>query len=154
MYAKIDGNTVLKYPYSIGNLRQDNPNVSFPKTISLEILAAYGVRQINLTDDPEYNSLTQKIVIANTPTKNADTNQWVLEKTVVNLTEEEIAANNLTTAETNRTTRNNKLAETDFYALSDVTMSSAMTTYRQALRDLPDHSNWPNLQDSDWPTKP
>lgn len=154
MYAKIDGNTVLKYPYSIGNLRQDNPNVSFPKTISLEILAAYGVRQINLTDDPEYNSLTQKIVIANTPTKNADTNQWVLEKTVVNLTEEEIAANNLSTAETNRTTRNNKLAETDFYALSDVTMSDAMATYRQALRDLPDHSNWPNLQDSDWPTKP
>ena len=27
-------------------------------------------------------------------------------------------------------------------------------TYRQALRDLPTHKNWPNLQDSDWPTKP
>jgi len=53
-----------------------------------------------------------------------------------------------------RTTRDAKLAETDFYALSDVTMSSAMTTYRQALRDLPDHSNWPNLEDADWPTKP
>ena len=53
-----------------------------------------------------------------------------------------------------RTTRDAKLAETDFYALSDITMSSAMTTYRQALRDLPDHSNWPNLEDADWPTKP
>ena len=53
-----------------------------------------------------------------------------------------------------RSTRDAKLAETDFYALSDVTMSSAMTTYRQALRDLPDHSNWPNLEDADWPTKP
>jgi len=58
------------------------------------------------------------------------------------------------TATTNRATRNAKLAETDFYALSDVTMSSEMTTYRQALRDLPDHSNWPNLEDVDWPTKP
>ena len=58
------------------------------------------------------------------------------------------------TAAGHRATRDSKLAETDFYALSDVTMSSAMTTYRQALRDLPDHSNWPNLQDSDWPTKP
>jgi len=57
-------------------------------------------------------------------------------------------------AESNRSKRNNLLSKTDFYALSDVTMSSAMTTYRQALRDLPDHSNWPNLQDSDWPTKP
>ena len=58
------------------------------------------------------------------------------------------------TAEGHRATRNAKLAETDFYALSDVTMSSEMTTYRQALRDLPDHSNWPNLEDADWPTKP
>lgn len=53
-----------------------------------------------------------------------------------------------------RVTRNAKLAETDFYALSDVTMSSEMTTYRQALRDLPTHDNWPNLNDADWPTKP
>ena len=58
------------------------------------------------------------------------------------------------TAAGHRTTRDAKLAETDFYALSDVTMSDAMTTYRQALRDLPDHSNWPNLADDDWPTKP
>jgi hypothetical protein len=58
------------------------------------------------------------------------------------------------TATANRATRDAKLAETDFYALSDVTMSSEMTTYRQALRDLPDHSNWPNLEEDDWPTKP
>ena len=32
--------------------------------------------------------------------------------------------------------RNKLLSETDHFALSDVTMSSAMTTYRQALRDL------------------
>tara|TARA_R100000353_G_scaffold175807_1_gene147231 strand:+ start:956 stop:1444 length:489 start_codon:yes stop_codon:yes gene_type:complete len=58
------------------------------------------------------------------------------------------------TAAGHRATRDAKLAETDFYALSDVTMSSEMTTYRQALRDLPTHENWPNLEDSDWPTKP
>tara|TARA_R100001463_G_scaffold18963_2_gene46957 strand:- start:1890 stop:2375 length:486 start_codon:yes stop_codon:yes gene_type:complete len=54
----------------------------------------------------------------------------------------------------NRNTRDLKLAETDFYALSDVTMSSEMQSYRQSLRDLPTHSNWPNLSNSDWPTKP
>ena len=36
-----------------------------------------------------------------------------------------------------RRIRNNLLKETDWYASSDVTMSSDMTTYRQALRDLP-----------------
>ena len=58
------------------------------------------------------------------------------------------------TAETNRATRDAKLAETDFYALTDVTLTAEMTTYRQALRDITTHSNWPNLNDDDWPTKP
>ena len=57
-------------------------------------------------------------------------------------------------AAAHRATRDAKLAETDFYALSDVTMSDAMTTYRQALRDLPTHDNWPNLEEADWPTAP
>ena len=35
-----------------------------------------------------------------------------------------------------RINRNNKLAETDFYALSDVTMSPEMEKYRQELRDI------------------
>lgn len=57
-------------------------------------------------------------------------------------------------ADTNRKKRNELLSETDYFALSDVTMSAEMTTYRQALRDLPTHANWPNLGDDDWPTKP
>ena len=58
------------------------------------------------------------------------------------------------TAISHRTTRNNKLTETDWTAMSDVTMADNMKTYRQALRDLPTHSNWPHLEDNDWPTKP
>ena len=50
-----------------------------------------------------------------------------------------------------RATRDGLLAETDFYALSDVTMSSDMTTYRQALRDLPANVDLTNIV---YPTKP
>ena len=57
-------------------------------------------------------------------------------------------------AAVHRSTRNSKLAETDWTAMSDVTMADDMKTYRQALRDLPTHKNWPNLEDADWPTKP
>ena len=53
-----------------------------------------------------------------------------------------------------RSTRDRKLSETDWTALSDVTMADNMKAYRQALRDLPDHKNWPNLEEDDWPTKP
>jgi len=57
-------------------------------------------------------------------------------------------------AEANRNKRNALLAETDYLALSDNTMSAEMTTYRQALRDITAHAKWPNLEDADWPTKP
>ena len=51
-----------------------------------------------------------------------------------------------------RKERNELLAVTDFYALSDVTMSDAMTTYRQALRDLPESVE--SSEDVVWPEKP
>jgi len=57
-------------------------------------------------------------------------------------------------AESNRTKRDGLLADTDYFALTDVTMDAAMTTYRQALRDITAHASWPNLSDSDWPNKP
>jgi hypothetical protein len=51
-----------------------------------------------------------------------------------------------------RKERNELLAATDFYALSDVTMSDDMATYRQALRDLPESVE--NSEDVVWPEKP
>ena len=54
-----------------------------------------------------------------------------------------------------RRERNQLLAETDFYALSDVTLSDDMTTYRQALRDLPAGKDTVDkVNNATWPTKP
>ena len=65
-----------------------------------------------------------------------------------------------------REERNRRLAETDFYALSDVTMSAEMETYRQALRDITTDAKTydfttgkqsggtKNSTDVVWPTKP
>jgi len=79
--------------------------------------------------------------------------------------EEETARDNEETAWANaaparalanmRNKRNLLLAETDFYALSDVTMSDDMTTYRQALRDLPAGKDTvAKVNNATWPTKP
>lgn len=51
-----------------------------------------------------------------------------------------------------RDERNELLKQTDFYALSDVTMTTEMSNYRQALRDLPSSTSNPN--DVVFPTKP
>ena len=57
-----------------------------------------------------------------------------------------------------RNNRNRLLEQTDFYSLSDVTMSDEMKAYRQALRDLPATLNNSTVlsfdMDDDWPTKP
>ena len=54
-----------------------------------------------------------------------------------------------------RLERNKKLAETDYLALKDITLSTDMRAYRKALRDLPATlNNTTVLQTITWPTKP
>ena len=51
-----------------------------------------------------------------------------------------------------RSERNRKLAETDYLALGDNTLSTAMKTYRSKLRSVPQDNSDPD--DITWPTKP
>ena len=54
-----------------------------------------------------------------------------------------------------RDDRTQKLSSTDWYALQDVTMSDAMTAYRQDLRDLPSGlSTVAEVEAVSWPVKP
>jgi len=54
-----------------------------------------------------------------------------------------------------RSKRNRLLAETDYYALSDVTLSDDMKTYRKDLRDLPAGKDTVDkCNNATWPTKP
>ena len=69
---------------------------------------------------------------------------------------DKIASDKLTKAWSDlRQTRDAKLAESDYMGNSDVTMSSAWKTYRQALRDLPGTLNDTTvLETITWPTEP
>jgi len=51
-----------------------------------------------------------------------------------------------------REKRNRLLAETDWWASSDLTMTTEQTNYRQALRDITE--TYSNLDEVVWPTKP
>ena len=54
-----------------------------------------------------------------------------------------------------RRERDNKIAKSDWRANSDVEMSDAWKTYRQALRDLPSTLNDTTVQETiTWPTEP
>ena len=92
--------------------------------------------------------------------------QKIVNGKTVQLTDEEIAeieadiaANDIVLkTSTNRQKRNDLLAASDWTQANDSPLSTEVktswATYRTALRDLPSHSNWPSLEDSDWPTKP
>ena len=151
-YVKITNGNVDTYPYSVGKLRRDNPNTSFPKQIPAEILESYGVLSVTFPDAPSIDARTQKIAQEAEPS--LVSGAWTVGWTTSSKTADETAEHDANMAASNRSARDGLLAATDYFALTDVTMDSNMTSYRQALRDITSHSNWPNLADGDWPTKP
>jgi hypothetical protein len=48
-------------PYTIGQLRRDNPQTSFPKSVPDEILASYDVYPVKVASRPDYDPLTQTL---------------------------------------------------------------------------------------------
>lgn len=152
MYVKITSGSVDTYPYSVGQLRRDNPQTSFPKKVPDELLSEYGVMPVTFAEMPSIDNRTQKAVQDDAPAFIDD--NWTVGWVTENKTDAEIAEYDAQAAFSNRSKRDNLLAETDYFALTDVTMDAAMTTYRQQLRDITSHENWPNLDEADWPVKP
>lgn len=152
MYVKLNDGAVDTFPYGLIQLRRDNLNTSFPKSMTEDMLNSFGVYSVQFDDVPSYDDRTQKAEQATTPSE--QDGSWVIGWTVSSKTDAEVAEYDAGIAANMRGERNMKLSETDYLALSDNTMTTEMTTYRQALRDITNHANWPNLQDADWPVKP
>ena len=166
MYIKLTNGTPTTY--TIGQLRKDNPNTSFPKKVSNETLAAYDIYPVLQAAMPTADEL--EVVRQDGFKQDANgnwTQNYVVEDMFKDYTTEEgvvvtkaeqeatYQAEKVAQAEaTVRTRRDSLLADTDWMALTDVTMSAEMTTYRQALRDITTHANFPNLEEADWPVKP
>ena len=150
MYVKTQNNEIVTYPYSVEQFRTDNPNTSFPAEISDDLLAEHDVYPVGYQPAPAYDPATQRMVVSSQPS--LIDGSWVLTKSIESKTAEQITAYTSSKESEVRTQRNTLLAQTDWCALSDVTMSADMTTYRQALRDVPQQAGFPHSVT--WPTKP
>lgn len=150
MFVKTTNGQADQYPYTVGDLRRDNPNTSFPKVIPDGVLADFGVFPVGTELAPAYDPMTHRIEHSNMPV--LKDGKWVLTKTVVALTAEQIADRDAAKASDVRKKRAHMLAETDWMALSDVTMSDEMAAYRQALRDITAQAGFPH--NVTWPVKP
>jgi len=150
MHVLVNNGNVENYPYTIGNLRRDNPHTSFPKKPSDELLENFGMFRVTKVDRPEYDH-TKNIAEGNPVQING---VWTQVWDVTDASAEEIAERTAQQAQNMRVERDLLIAETDYLALTDNTLTEAMATYRQALRDITEHANFPYLEEADWPTKP
>ena len=151
-----------------GEVRRMHSNTSLPRVWDANVCSALGIDPVLAAPKPDTTGYTQ--AIRNGATQDANGN-WVQAWSVVDMFADTTDEEGVTTtkaeheaayqadldakaAESVRTQRDAKLAETDWTALTDVTMAAEMATYRQALRDITAHANFPNLTEADWPTKP
>ena len=142
-----------------------NPNVSLPKVWTEATREGLGIDVIFETAKPAPSGPYKTVIRDGIEQDSSDkwVQKWVEadmfadtdDKTKAEQETEYQARLDADAAKGVRSQRDGLLAETDFYGLSDVTMSEDMTSYRQALRDITLHTNFPHdLTDDDWPTKP
>lgn len=146
---------------SQGEIRAMHKNTSFPRVWRENVCESIGIDPVLVTPKPAA-SAPYKIVERNGAVQEGG--NWVqawVERDMFTTdsggtkADKETAYQadlDATAAEVVRRDRDKLLAETDWLALSDTTMSSEWTTYRQALRDVTAQAGFPNT--ITWPTKP
>ena len=141
MYVKTQDDQVQTFPYNIGSFLRDNPNTSFPKPISDEILADYGVYPVTQTVKPEHDAITH---IAKPSTPELIDGVWTQGWTTEIYPDADQRV---------RQHRDKLLTKSDWTQLPDAPVdASAWSTYRQALRDVPQQAGFP--VDITWPEEP
>ena len=141
---------------TVSQFKAQHPNTSFPKQITTQILDNFGY-------DPVLNGPSATVtapygVSVRDGVEQID-GQWFTKFVagpVFTDDDEETAYRariDAKVAETARTDRNKKLADTDWTQLADSSAdATAWATYRTALRDLPSTDGWPH--NITWPTEP
>tara|TARA_R110000772_G_scaffold268323_1_gene394881 strand:+ start:4668 stop:5102 length:435 start_codon:yes stop_codon:yes gene_type:complete len=141
MHIKLTNGTPAKY--TLGQLRRDNPNTSFPSVIPDALLASYDVYPY-VVQDATFDPLTQNCVEKPLSQVNG---QWVLPMVAQNKPQDEVERHI-------RSMRDELLLSTDWVVIKSYehneSMSADWEAYRQALRDITTQSGFP--YSVTWPT--
>jgi hypothetical protein len=145
MFVKVNNGQAETYPYTIGRLRKDYPNTSFPKKLSAELLAEYDLYRVDSEPQPVYDDKIERVAQDSMPT--LIENKWVIGWTVYPKEQEQIDQEAESQAELIRTRRNELLSKCDWTVLVDSPLTEEKKTewlnYRQELRDISELENFP-----------
>lgn len=145
MFALIKDETIVRYPYSITELRIDNQNVSFSVDIDDETLAQFGVIKVIATDRPDV--AINQMVQEGQPI--FSDGSWYQTWEIRSLNDVEIQQLKDSVIDK----RNTLLSESDWTQLHDATVDkAAWAIYRQSLRDIPQQADFP--YNVIWPVTP
>ena len=154
-----------------GEVRRMHSNTSLPRVWDANVCSALGIDPVLEAPKPEVTGYTQ--AIRNGATQDANGN-WVQAWSVVDMfadtTEDGVTTTkaeheaayqadlDAKAAESVRTQRDAKLAESDWMVIKSaetgIALAAEWATYRQALRDITTHANFPNLEEANWPVAP
>lgn len=149
MYLKLE-NGNIRYPYTIGELKSENPNTSFPMVLTNEVLESFDIYYVEPT---EYIDDYTKNIEEGTPIL-SDTS-YIQVWNIIDASEEEISAKLEEKWVEVRIMRDALLAQSDWTQFQDSPLSGTTLvewqTYRQSLRDI---TSQPNPYNLSWPAKP
>ena len=149
MYLKLE-NGNIRYPYTISELKSENPTTSFPAVLTNEVLESFDVYYVEPT---EYSDDYTKNIEEGTPI--LSDSSYIQVWNITDATEEEISAKLEEKWVEVRIMRDALLAQSDWTQFQDSPISGTTLvewqTYRQSLRDVTSQPNPFNLS---WPAKP
>ena len=152
-YVLASNQTVQTFPYSVRQLRLDNPSVSFPANPSDATLAAWNVFPVTAGSMPACDPATETCTQIDPTLVNGE---WVATYEVTTADAAEIAERLADESEMVREERDRRLTACDWTQLHDSPLSNedaaAWATYRQELRDLPSAAGFPFTLT--WPAEP
>lgn len=74
MHAKLSNGAVERYPYTLDDLRSDNPNTSFPAVVSDDLFLEFGVVRVVVTGAPDNGSAMT--YVEGVPRYNPEAERW------------------------------------------------------------------------------
>ena len=148
MFALLQDGSIQRYPYTIADLRKDNPNVSLPLRPGDNVLEAFGMFRVFFSTQPAYDEASQ-VLTEGAPVFDTDAQRWSQVWSVRDMTAEEIANRIAQQWQQVRDQRDGLLVVCDWTQLPDAPVDRAeWATYRQALRDITEQADpfaivWP-----------
>ena len=151
-YAKLDKDGNLeRYPYTLTDLKRDNPKTSFGRKITQETAEIFGCVPVTPVD-PSSDDYTKNYERSARNNGGTWEEHWIES----NATADQIAERTTAKANDARQERNEKLAGCDWTILTDSPLTTSKKTdwktYRQALRDITSSGDFPH--NITWPSEP